>query len=72
MTTERVAAELAHLIRLAETNTAFAEYASWKAQAMALKDPLTWNELPVLLSNSVNSRKSGPPRPSSKPRSKHD
>lgn len=65
----RLAAELPHLIRLAETNTAWAEYSQWKAQAMALKDPLTWSELPVLLSNAVTSKKSGPPRKSIQQRS---
>jgi hypothetical protein len=59
----RLAAELPHLVRLAQTNLAFAEYARWKAQAMALKNPMEFNELPVLLSNAVRLRLHGPKRP---------
>lgn len=66
----RIAAELAHLIRLAETNLAWQEYSIWKSKAMALKTPAEMNELPLLLSNALDSRKFGPKRPSIQPRSK--
>lgn len=68
----RLAAELVHLIRLAETNTAWSEYARWKSQAMALKNPLDFNELPVLLSNALALKRHGPVPRSIQPRSSCD
>jgi len=59
----RVVAELAHLIRLAESGTAWSEYACWKANAMAIKSN-EMSALPALLSNAMNLKKHGPERPS--------
>jgi hypothetical protein len=53
---------MAHLIRMAETLPALYEFAMWKAQKLALEEPVEFNSLPVLLSNALTSRKHGPPR----------
>lgn len=58
----RLAAELKHLLKWAQDCTACQEYAKWKANHLATKDPATWNELPLLLSNAVTFEKHGPPR----------
>lgn len=50
--------------------TSVAKYAMWKAQAIAVKTPEEMNELPLLLSNALNSKKCGPERPFIQPRSK--
>lgn len=60
----RIAAELAHLIRCAETGTGMYEFARDKAQRLAAQEPAEFNELPLLLSNELRSRKHGPPRSS--------
>jgi hypothetical protein len=60
----RLSAELAHLIRLAETSPAWHQYSTWKAASLALTEPVEFNSLPLLLSNELRSRKFGPPRPS--------
>jgi len=60
----RIAAELPHLLRMTTWGTAWQEFAKWKANHLATQDPVTWNELPLLLSNEVRLRKHGPPRPS--------
>lgn len=62
----RIDAELANLVKLAESGPARYVYAMDKAQGLAAKDALTWNELPLLLSNALRSRRHGPPRKSSK------
>jgi hypothetical protein len=61
---ERVNAELIHLVRCAETSLGMYEFAVWKAQKLALEEPVLFNSLPVLLSNALRSRKHGPPRSS--------
>jgi len=66
---ERINAELAHLVRCAETSLGMYEFAVWKAQKLALEEPVEFNGLPVLLSNALASKRFGPPRPSTKPRS---
>lgn len=58
----RITAELAHLIRCAETSVGMYEFAVWKAQSLAAQEPAAWNELPLLLSNELRNRKHGPPR----------
>jgi hypothetical protein len=58
----RLSAELAHLIRLAETSPAWHQYSTWKAASLALTEPVDFNSLPVLLSNTLTVRKHGPPR----------
>lgn len=63
-TRRRLELELQHLKKWAADQTGFQEYAIWKANYLATKDPVTWNELPLLLSNEVRLRKHGPPRPS--------
>lgn len=65
----RIPAELAHLVKCAETSLGMYEFAVWKAQKLALEEPVEFNSLPVLLSNELRSRKFGPPRPSIQPRS---
>lgn len=67
---ENLAREFVHLIRLAESGTAWYEFAWEKAQAMALADPIEMNELPLLLKNVLISKRHGPPRPSINQRSK--
>lgn len=58
----RLAAELPWLLDLCKSGTAWMEYAKWKANHLATKEPATWNELPLLLSNAVTFEKHGPPR----------
>lgn len=62
----RIPAELAHLVRYAETGPGWYAYAMGKAQSLAVQEPAVWNELPLLLSNELRSRKHGPPRSSMK------
>lgn len=57
-----LAAELEHLLKWAKDQTGFQEYARWKANHLAVQEPATWNELPLLLSNAVQTSKHGPPR----------
>lgn len=64
MQVSRIDAELEHLLKWAKDLTGFQEYARWKANHLAVQEPVTWNELPLLLSNEVRSNKHGPPRPS--------
>lgn len=65
----RVVAELAHLIRLAASGTAWYEFAWDKANSLALAEPSEMNELPLLLKNALISKRHGPPRKSINPRS---
>lgn len=58
----RIPAELAHLVKCAETSLGMYEFAVWKAQSLAAQEPAVWNELPLLLSNELRSRLFGPPR----------
>jgi hypothetical protein len=60
----RLAPELAWLLDLCKSGTAWQEFAKWKANHLAVQEPVTWNELPLLLSNEVRLRKHGPARPS--------
>ena len=60
----RLEPELAHLLSLCKSGTAWQEFAKWKANHLATQEPATWNELPLLLSNEVRLRKHGPARPS--------
>lgn len=61
--------ELEHLIRMSETHPNWAEYAMWKAQALAHKYPLEHKEMPLLLANALleRSKASGPQQPSIDP-----
>lgn len=58
----RLAPELAWLLDLCRSGTAWQEFAKWKANHLAVQEPATWNELPLLLSNEIQSSKHGPPR----------
>jgi hypothetical protein len=57
-------AELEHLIRLSETHPNWAEYATWKANALAQKRPREHGDLPMLLSNALESSATTPSEPS--------
>ncbi len=65
----RIEAELTHLIRMSLTHPNLYEYARDKAQRLANQEPAEFGELPLLLSNELNSTKCGPPRKFTKPRS---
>lgn len=61
---DRLTPELEHLTKWAMDCLACQEYAEWKARVLAQKYPKEMGSLPMLLSNAVNLRKLGPPRPS--------
>ena len=61
---DRMTPELLHLTKWAMDCLACQEYAEWKARVLAQKYPQEMASLPMLLSNAVNLRKHGPPRPS--------
>lgn len=47
--------ELAHLVRMAQTHQAFAEFAEWKARGLAKHYPQEYAELPALLAESLSN-----------------
>ena len=54
-------AELEHLVRVAKTSPAFLEFAQDKARRLASQHPWLYGDLPMLLSNALSSKPSGPP-----------
>lgn len=56
--------ELEHLTRLSQTHPNWAEYARWKANALAQKRPREHGDLPMLLSSALESSATTPSAPS--------
>lgn len=56
--------ELEHLVRLSRIHPNCAEYAIWKANALAQKRPREHGDLPMLLSNALENCRTTPNGPS--------